>query len=103
MLIKFTSDAHENITMFGDVAIQLIKMMGHSGVVPGALVADDLPAALERLKQGVSQASNKESEINGYSNSSDDDEVSLSNRAWPLIELLEDANKAQTNVMWDRA
>ena len=50
MLVAFKSDAYADIIMFGDVAQQLLKMMGHSGTVPSAIQADDVPAALERLK-----------------------------------------------------
>jgi hypothetical protein len=30
MLVTFTTKAYANITMFGDVAVTLLKMMGHS-------------------------------------------------------------------------
>lgn len=53
MLVTFRTDVHADILMFGDIAVQLLKLMGHSGAVPGALLADDVPAALERLRQAV--------------------------------------------------
>jgi len=53
MLVTFETKSHAPITMFGDVAVTLIKMMGHSGTVPSALLAQDVPAALERLKAAV--------------------------------------------------
>jgi F-type H+-transporting ATPase subunit gamma len=53
MLITFQTKAYANITMFGDVAIALLKLMGHSGTVPGALMADDVPAALAHLQAAV--------------------------------------------------
>ena len=53
MLLVFKSDAYADIIMFGDVAQQLLKMMGHSGTVPSAIQADDVPAALERLKRSL--------------------------------------------------
>jgi len=28
-------------------------MMGHSGTVPGAILAEDVPAALDRLKRAI--------------------------------------------------
>ena len=31
MLATFTTKAYANITMFGDVAVTLLKMIGHSG------------------------------------------------------------------------
>ena len=55
MLVKFRSDAGD-MTMFGDVAIELLKMMGHSGTVPSAMLAKDIPAAVDRLKHAVAAA-----------------------------------------------
>ena len=45
MLVTFRSKAWGNVTMFGDVAETLLKMMGHTGTVPSALLAADIPAA----------------------------------------------------------
>ena len=53
MLITFETKAYANITMFGDIAKKLIKYMGHSGNVPGAIKAEDLPTALSKLKAAV--------------------------------------------------
>lgn len=101
MLITFSCPAYADITMFGHVAIRLLKMMGHSGTVPSALVADDVPAALERLEAAVAaQAQSPEPE--GSAEADDEQRaVSLRHRALPLIELLKAAAKAECNVMWD--
>jgi hypothetical protein len=100
MLIKFRSDAGD-MTMFGDVAVELLKMMGHSGTVPSAMLAKDIPAAVDRLKRAVAAAPSPAPR-------SDEEErqegpiVSLSQRAYPLIELLERAAGNGWDVMWDR-
>ena len=103
MLITFTTPVHADITMFGDVAKALIRMMGHSGKVPGALLAEDVPAALERLKSAVE--SNPDAPLNPRRDEDDDEarsqSVSIKHRALPLIELLEAAAREQKNVMWD--
>lgn len=57
MIVTFRSKAHADIIMFGDIAVNLLKLMGHSGTVPGALLAEDVPAALDRLRKAV--AANK--------------------------------------------
>ena len=97
MLVTFTTDAYADITMFGDVALALLKMMGHSGTVPSAILAADVPAALSRLTAGVETAKavpsvDEEDE--------DEPQVSLSNRALPLIKLLTAAVKEGCDVMW---
>jgi hypothetical protein len=101
MLVTFSCPAYADITMFGNVAIQLLKMMGHSGTVPSALLAADVPAALERLElavaaQGESAAPAETAEVGD-----EEPAVSLQHRALPLIELLKAARKAECNVMWD--
>jgi hypothetical protein len=101
MLVTFSCPAYADITMFGDVAVHLLKMMGHSGTVPSALVAADVPAALERLEAAVAAAG--QSPAPGETHQAEDEEpaVSLGQRALPLIELLKAAAKAECNVMWD--
>ncbi len=104
MLVKFHSDAYATITMFGDVGVKLLKLMGHSGTVPGAILAEDVPAALERLKRAV-EANQAESEAGSQPSNrgddSEDEKVSLAIRAYPLIELLEASANAKCDVMWD--
>src|ERR1044072_2774706 len=53
MLVQFRSPATETITLFGDAAIELLKLMGATGRVPGGLSAEDVPPALQRLESAV--------------------------------------------------
>lgn len=101
MLVTFSCPAYADITMFGDVAVHLLKMMGHSGTVPSAIAAADVPAALARLHAAV--AAEGESPAPGESSRAEEEEpaVSLRHRALPLIELLRAATKAECHVMWD--
>ena len=46
---SFPDHSHADITMFGDVALAMLKMMWHSATVPGAILASDVPAALSKL------------------------------------------------------
>ena len=101
MLITFTSKAYADITMFGDVAIQLIKYMGHSGQVPSALIAQDVPAALLNLQNAIAVNSQLNPPKQTAANLDDEPPVTLAHRAMPLIELLKAAEKADCNVMWD--
>lgn len=95
MLVTFTTKAYADITMFGDVAKSILKMMGHSGTVPSAIVAADVPEALARLKAAVAAqqqpASDKDAE---------EPPISMAHRALPIIELLTAAAKDKCDVMW---
>ncbi len=97
MLVTFTTKAYADITMFGDVALALLKMMGHSGTVPGAILAADVPAALSRLKAAINAAKAAPTTAD---KSEDDAPVSIAHRALPLIELLTAAAKENCDVMW---
>lgn len=110
MLVTFRTDAHADILMFGDIALQLLKMMGHSGTVPGALVANEVPAALEHLRQAIAAlpttapapAPAKQSDDNKDDQDGEPESpVSLAHRALPLIDLLAAAAAAHCDVMWD--
>ena len=97
MLVTFTTKAFADITMFGDVAVAMLKMMGHSTTVPGAIVAEEVPAALSRITSAIE--AEKASEP-AEDKDADEPVVSMANRALPLIDLLAAAAKANTYVMW---
>jgi hypothetical protein len=113
MLVTFRSTATESITMFHDVAVQLLKLMGATGRVPGALGPDDVAAALQRLETATEQiragthatparpADNEDSK-----NEDEDDEereapVDLATRAVPLLSILKRAAAAHAEIMWE--
>jgi len=103
MIVTFRSKAHADIIMFGDIAVKLLKLMGHSGTVPGALLARDVPAALDHLKKAISanKTVNADESTHAQKDDSTEHAVNLAHRALPLIELLDAAAKAKCDVMWD--
>jgi len=103
MLVTFKTSAHADIIMFGDIAKQLLKMMGHSGTIPSAMVADEVPAALDRLRHAVEVGRADEAQKpQDNAEQADDQSVSLKYRALPLIELLSAAVRKHCDVMWDK-
>lgn len=98
MLVTFRTRTHADITMFGDVAKTLLKLMGHSGAVPSAMLADDLPAALARLEAAVAASKASEAKTDP---DDEDPKPGLATRALPLIGLLKAAIADHTDVMWD--
>lgn len=103
MLVTFSCTAYADITMFGDVAVRLLHLMGHSGTMPGALGAEEVQQALERLEAAV-EADKQQSQPQGAAHEEDDEPaVTLSHRALPLIELLKAAASEECNVRWEVA
>jgi hypothetical protein len=102
MLVRFESDAG-GFTMFGDVAVQLLKMMGHSGTVPSALLAPDIPGALERLQAALRNAPppapDAEDALDQHGERKERP-VSIQTRAVPLIDLLQRAHKRGSDITW---
>ena len=97
MLVTFTTKAYADITMFGDVARAMLKMMGHSATVPGAILAADVPDALSRLKAAIDAGKGPQPVED---KNADQPVVSMAHRALPLIDLLAAAVREESNVMW---
>ncbi|SDH75555.1 DUF1840 domain-containing protein [Nitrosomonas sp. Nm132] len=100
MLVTFTTDAYADITMFGDDALTMLKMMGHSATVPGAILATDVPQALNRLTAALDAQKEVSPPVETKDEDTDEPVVSMVKRGLPLIELLTAAAKADCNVMW---
>ena len=99
MLVKFRSNAGD-ITMFGDVAVTMLKMMGQTGGLPGALLAKDVPAALERLKRAAAVAP-VPPDLETQPDRDDEPKVSLRQRAFPLVELLDRCVRRNCDLIWE--
>gem|GEM_PF-5812735 len=62
MLIEFSGKTTGSVLMFGKVATDLLKMMGQSSNNEGAISAEDVPVALENLKQALGRLPENDSE-----------------------------------------
>jgi hypothetical protein len=101
MLVRFDSKAG-TITMFGDVAVKLLRLMGQSGSIPGAVLAPDIPAVVERLRSAVAGPGERPPPQKRNDDHDGEPPVSLRNRALPLIDLLERAAKTGADVTWQQ-
>lgn len=106
MLVTFHSNAWSSITLFGDVAAMLLKMMGHSGTVPSALRAADVASALARLKKEIADvvpedAGGPGARADNEGEGADTPPVGLPLRAYPLIQMLSAAAQQECDVMWE--
>jgi hypothetical protein len=89
--------------MFGDVAIQLLGLMGRRDTVPSAMDPEDIPEALNRLRERLAKHEFTNAERKPAAEEDDaEPPVSLDTRAGPLIELLEAALQEDVAVMWER-
>jgi len=100
MLVTFSTQAYADITMFGNVALAMLKMMGHSASVPGAIMAEDVVDALHRLRAAIEADKQASPQVKDMD--ADEPVVSMAHRALPLMNLLAAAVKAETYVTWQR-
>lgn len=103
MLITFKSIAAAPVQMFGNVALQLLELMGRMPKAPGALFAEDVAEALALLQQGLSEREALE-EAELPQDSADKEKpavIPLKHRAVPLIALMQAAIREQKGVSWE--
>jgi len=102
MLVQFESKVG-GFSMFGDIAVSLLKLMGHSGTVPGAILSQDIPAALAQLRSGLhAQPETPETDDadTEHEHEKPEPRVSIHKRAVPLIDLLTRSAQAGSDGMW---
>lgn len=111
MLIKF-STRFGQFVMQGEPAVRLVQLGGHSGTVPSAILATDLPGFAARLRAGLEQHGDELSPAppaaEPGSTGDEDDEprerpIKLRLRAVPLLEMIDTAIRQQSDLLWEKA
>ena len=113
MLVRFTT-RFGHLLMQREPALALLKMGGHSGTVPGAVLEADLPAFLQHLRSGLETHGDEFSpappaadeagpELNRDDDSPRERPVRLRLRAVPLLDMVETAVRQHSDLMWERA
>jgi hypothetical protein len=106
MIVKFSTSAGA-LTMHGDAAVALLKAMGHSGTVPGAILEADLPEALARLRRKLDEEATAPPAPPPPSGEDEDEQereppITLRMRAVPFIDMVETAIRRGSDLMWER-
>jgi hypothetical protein len=109
MLFTFKSAAGADVIMFGEVAKILVAILGKdTRDTKGIVTVEQLPDAIARLRAAIDEDKARRT---GASQDDDDDEpdperrgmaapVSLAQRAWPLLDLLEASHREGVPVVW---
>ena len=107
-MITFRGEHEGRVMYFDGVAVTLLKMMGMSGRTQGAMLAEEVPGALARLRAALAQPLPVIVEpLPVRDGQADDDEprqaaVGSQQRAVPLIQLLEEALRNQSYIQWGK-
>ena len=111
MLVKF-STSFGQLLMQGEPAVALIKLGGHSGTVPSAVLAAELPGFLAKLQAGlelqgdqVSPPPPAKEPRRGWEDEEEPREqpIKLRLRAVPMLDMLNTAIRQQSDLLWEKA
>ena len=104
MIVTFRSPASGDVIMFGDVAKQMMSLMGKAVTDEGIITVEQLPDAIARLRAAVEE---DKARHQGQPTAEEDEAkpgmggpVSLAQRAIPLLELLDWSLRKQKPVIW---
>lgn len=105
MLIPFKSKAAADFFMLQEHAAPLFELMGKPFTAQGVIAANEAAACLAKLQYGLEAAiskveDTKESYELEHEHAAAQPSVGLKQRAWPLIDMLDKANRKQVDVLW---
>lgn len=100
MLYTFRSKAAADVIMFTENAVELLKIAGKEAGAEGIFTPEQIPPALERLRAAIASAAPAAADNDGEEETAARHKVSLRSRAWPLMEMLERAQKKNVPVVW---
>jgi hypothetical protein len=111
MLVKF-STRFGQLVMQGEPAVALIRLGGHSGTVPSAVLLADLPGFVAKLRAGLELQGDQVSPLPPVKEPGVDWEdekepreqpIKLRLRAVPLLDMLDTAIRQQSDLLWEKA
>lgn len=106
MLYEFKSRATGSVFMMRSVAEHILHIIGKTPGKTGIITVEQVPGAVAALRKAIAEAESgqEKAQQEHDDNESDDGEtgsaVSLAQRAYPFIEMIEAAHKAGKDVTW---
>jgi Domain of unknown function (DUF1840) len=102
MLYKFKSKATGDLIMLGPNGDQLMRLLGREPAAQGIIEVPAMAEARQRIERALAEA---EAAARDAKASGDEDErareaVSLRQRVWPMLQMLERAEAAREPVVW---
>jgi len=107
-LVVFRSKAAGEIFMFAETARRIFDILGRQEAPRGVITAEQVPDALRKLVDAVEEektqlkAAQEEADVADKQGdvSAKERPVTLGQRAFPLIEMLREAQKMKVDVTW---
>lgn len=106
MLVQFESSETAEVLMFAETARVLLQLVGKETTARGVFTQPEMLAAAAALRQATKEApdlpDDEEEVESGTGAKRKEPMVSLRQRAWPLIDMLERTARAGTgaSIVW---
>ena len=103
MIYRFKSKAAADLIVMGPVGDTLLRIIGRDPAAKGIVEAAALPAAIAALEQAV--AAEDAARKSAPDDEADEargggDNVSLRQRAWPLLEMMRRSQREGADIVW---
>lgn len=99
MIYKFKSKAAGDLIMLGPQGDLLLGLLGRAPARQGIIEVADMPSAMAALQAAV-LAQEAQGEDDGEMPAGAEPRVTLSQRLWPMIQLLKQAQAAGEPIVW---
>lgn len=105
MIYKFKSAASGDVIMLGPHGDAMLRLLGRDPAAKGIVEVRDMPAAVAALRAAIERAEQgAKPGAPAPAGAAAEDEaepaVSLRRRLWPMIDMLERAQRADVPVVW---
>jgi len=102
MIYRFKSKAAADLIVMGPVGDNLLRIVGREPAAKGIIEVRALPAAIAALEAAVAA----EEAVRGKAGADEPDEsaggdnISLRQRAWPLLEMMRRSQREGADIVW---
>lgn len=105
MVYKFKSRADGDVVMVDVSAERVLSIIGKSAGAQGIITQEEMPKAIEALKAAIEQEEREVAEEREQARQEGKTprpgaDVTLRQRAWPLIEMMRRSLEEDTPVVW---
>jgi len=107
MLVTFKCRASPDVTMLENLAQYLLGIIGKRLGPRGVITHDELEVAISKLESAIAIDKKERAEHEGHFHDGEDGHehhhevpVGLAQRAFPFLDMLRAAQKAQNDIVW---